>query len=146
MVPAVTVLSYLWSLMGQKDHPPNKHCQVPTATFLGGISYLNIVHIITWLILTNYRGHGGHPKPESESINHFSRVWLLATPWTTAHSAPGIPRTRIWGLVALPFSRGSSWLRDWTWVSSIAGLCFTIWAARESPKWSNFRWLWPARV
>ena len=35
--------------------------------------------------------------------------------------------------VAIPFSRGSSWPRDWTQVSSIAGRSFTIWATREAP-------------
>ena len=32
----------------------------------------------------------------------------------------------------MSFSRGSSWPRDWTWVSWIAGRCFTIWASREA--------------
>ena len=36
---------------------------------------------------------------------------------------------RIWECVAIPFSRGSSWPRDWTPVSWIAGRFFTIWAA-----------------
>ena len=34
--------------------------------------------------------------------------------------------------VAVPFSRGSSWPRDWTCVSCIAGRFFTIWATREA--------------
>ena len=33
--------------------------------------------------------------------------------------------------VAISFSRGSSWPRDRTQVSSIAGRCFTIWATRK---------------
>ena len=33
--------------------------------------------------------------------------------------------------VAISFSRGSSWSRDWTWVSCISGRLFTIWATRE---------------
>ena len=33
--------------------------------------------------------------------------------------------------VAIPFSRGSSWPRDWTWVSWIASRFFTIWATKE---------------
>ena len=33
--------------------------------------------------------------------------------------------------VAIPFSRGSSQPRDWTWISSIAGGFFAIWATRE---------------
>ena len=34
--------------------------------------------------------------------------------------------------VAIPFSRGSSWPRDQTWVSCTAGRLFTIWATREA--------------
>ena len=34
--------------------------------------------------------------------------------------------------VALLFSRGSFWPRDWTQVSGIAGRFFTVWAARET--------------
>ena len=41
------------------------------------------------------------------------------------------PRVLEW--VAISFSRGSSWPRDWTWVSHIAGRCFTLWATREAP-------------
>jgi len=33
--------------------------------------------------------------------------------------------------VAIPFSRGSSWPRDRTWFSCIAGRFFTNWATRE---------------
>ena len=36
-----------------------------------------------------------------------------------------------WILVAVSFSRGSSWPRDWSRVSRIVGRCFTIWATRE---------------
>ena len=38
--------------------------------------------------------------------------------------------------VAIPFSRGSSRSRDWTWVSCIPGKFFTVWAAREA-KWNK---------
>ena len=40
------------------------------------------------------------------------------------------PRILEWE--AYPFSRGSSWPRDWTWVSCIAGRFFTIWATGEA--------------
>jgi len=39
--------------------------------------------------------------------------------------------------VAIPFSRGSSQLRDQTWVSCIAGKFFTIWATRED-QWLRY--------
>ena len=59
----------------------------------------------------------------------------LCHPWTVGHQAPlstGIVQTIILEGVAIPFSRGSSWLRDWTWASCIAGRFFTIWATKEA--------------
>ena len=46
-------------------------------------------------------------------------------------SVYGILRARILEWVAIPFSRGSSWPRDRTWVSYIAGGFFIIWAITE---------------
>ena len=40
-------------------------------------------------------------------------------------SVHGILQARILGWAAIPFSRGSSWLRDQTWVSGMAGRFFT---------------------
>ena len=39
-------------------------------------------------------------------------------------------QARVLEWVAISFSRGSSWLRDWTRISCIADRCFTIWATR----------------
>ena len=47
-------------------------------------------------------------------------------------SVHGILPARILQWVAIPFCRRSSWSRDWTWVSCIAGRFFTIWATREA--------------
>ena len=47
-------------------------------------------------------------------------------------STHGIFQAWVLEWVAISFSRGSSLPRDWTWVSHIAGRCFTIWATRES--------------
>ena len=47
-------------------------------------------------------------------------------------SVHGIFQVRILEWVAYPFSRGSSWPRDRTQVSHIAGRFFTIWATREA--------------
>ena len=47
-------------------------------------------------------------------------------------SVHGILQARILERVAIPFSRGSSWPRDWPQVSCIAGGFFTIWATRET--------------
>ena len=43
-----------------------------------------------------------------------------------------ISQTRILEWVTISSSRGSSQLRDWTWVSYTAGRFFTIWATREA--------------
>ena len=42
-------------------------------------------------------------------------------------SVHGILQAKIVEWVAIPFSGGSSWPRDWTQVSCIAGTFFTIW-------------------
>ena len=46
-------------------------------------------------------------------------------------SVQGIFQARVLEWIAISFSRGSSWPRNRTWVSCIAGRCFTIWATRE---------------
>ena len=43
-------------------------------------------------------------------------------------SIRGIFQARVLEWVATSFSRGSSWPRDWTQVSRIAGRRFTVWA------------------
>ena len=48
-------------------------------------------------------------------------------------SVHGILQARILHWVAIPFSRGSSWFRDQTWVSCIEGRLYTLWATREAP-------------
>ena len=48
-------------------------------------------------------------------------------------SVYGILQARILEWIAIPFSRGSSWSRDWPWVSCIAGRFFTVWTTREAP-------------
>ena len=47
-------------------------------------------------------------------------------------SVKGILQAGILEWVAIPFFRGSSWPRDQTWVSCIAGKFFTIWDTREA--------------
>jgi len=70
-------------------------------------------------------------------------------------SVHGILQVRILEWVTILFSRESSWPRDKTQVSRIAGRFFTIWDTREAPfSWKNnsktknkhsktcFGWLW----
>ena len=47
----------------------------------------------------------------------------------------GSPRIMEW--VAYPFTRGSSWPRNWTGFSCIAGRFFTCWATREALWWEG---------
>ena len=47
-------------------------------------------------------------------------------------SVPGILQAGILEWVTIPFSRGSSWPRNQTWVFCIAGRFFTVWATREA--------------
>ena len=47
------------------------------------------------------------------------------------YTVHGILQARILEWVDFPFSRGSSWPRDRTWVSCIAGRFFTLWVTRE---------------
>ena len=54
-------------------------------------------------------------------------------------SVHGILQARTPEWVAIPFSRGSSWPRDWSQVSCTAGRFFTVWATREAPSSSSLR-------
>ena len=49
-------------------------------------------------------------------------------------SVHGILQARVLELVAISFSRGSSWPRDWIQVSRIAGRRFNLWATRAESK------------
>ena len=49
-------------------------------------------------------------------------------------SIHGVLQASVLEWVAIAFSRGSSWPRDWTQVSHIAGKRFTLWANRETRK------------
>ena len=79
----------------------------------------------------------------SKTIRH---IWYVKVSVTQPHltfcnpmdcsppgsSVHGILQVRILEWVAIPFSRESSWPRDWTCVSPIAGRFFTIWATRKA--------------
>ena len=49
-------------------------------------------------------------------------------------SVRGLLQARILEWVDMPFSGGSSWPRDRTWASRIAGRLFTIWVTRDAPQ------------
>ena len=59
---------------------------------------------------------------------HLTGSVSCSPPGSSVH---GILQARILEWVAMSFSRGYSWPRDWTWVPCIAGRFFTVWATRE---------------
>ena len=69
-------------------------------------------------------------------VKSLSRVQLFATPWTVAYQAPssihGIFQARVLEWIAISFSMGSSWPRNQTRVSHIAGRRFAVWATKEA--------------
>ena len=72
---------------------------------------------------------------ESASASEVPQSCLTLRPYMD-YSLPessihGIFQARVLEWVAISFSRRSSWPRDWTRVSRIAGTRFTIWAIRE---------------
>ena len=78
------------------------------------------------------------PSPMHESEKW---KWSLSVVSTLSHplacSLPGsfvhgIFQARVLEWVAIPFSRVSSWPRDWTQVSCIVGRFFTIWATMKT--------------
>ena len=64
-------------------------------------------------------------------MQFFGTLWSVCS-WSGL-SVHGISQARKLEWVAIPFSRGSSPPRDWTWVSYITNGFFTIWATREAP-------------
>ena len=66
-------------------------------------------------------------------VKLLSRVQLFETPWSLpVFSIHGIFQARVPEWVAISFFRGSSWPRDQTLVSRIAGRRFTLWDTREA--------------
>ena len=77
---------------------------------------------------------------EKWKCSTFSHVWRFVTPWTvapTGSSVQGILQARILVWVAIPFSRGSSWPRDQTHVSCLAGRFFTVGATMKLCVWNE---------
>ena len=70
-------------------------------------------------------------------MSNFCNPMDYSPPGSSVHR---ILQARILEWVAIPFSRESSWLRDWTCVSHIVGRFFTIWITREDNqcKWAYY--------
>ena len=82
-------------------------------------------------------------KRKCYSLSH-DQLWNFMNCNPPGSSVYRIFQARILEWVVIPFSRGSSWSRDQTWVSCIAGRLFTIWATREAPRqkqrWHQYDW------
>ena len=93
-------------------------------------------------------GHGVSPHSRSSTAQlplHKLHLWLLdckvvsnslrphdcSLPGSSVHE---ISQARVLEWVAISFSRGFFPPRDRTWVSSIAGRCFTVWATNNLPQ------------
>ena len=57
-----------------------------------------------------------------------TKSWTQLSDWITTT----ILQARLLEWVSIPFFKGYSWPRDWTWISCIAGRFSTIWATREA--------------
>ena len=74
---------------------------------------------------------------------------LFPMPWTKADKAPlvhGISEARILEWVAISFSRGSSWLRDWTLVSCITSRFLTSEPLGKPILWVQDEKIWGTGV
>ena len=96
----------------------------PTATFAPNVCVLSIVN--SWARLLWLRG--------------CLYVWLCPTLCSSAHCSPpdssvnGIFHARIQGWVAISYSRGSSWPRDWTVTSCVSCIGWQILYQLRSPR------------
>ena len=97
--------------------------------------------VVQWLRLCTFTTGGtgsipggGNKIPQATGVsqNHscptFCNPVDCSPPGSSVH---GSLQAGILEWVAIPFSRGSSWPRDWTQVSWIVGRFFTVWATRK---------------
>ena len=107
----------------------------PSGQLIQRVAYLNpvprIVKCTTYTPL-HYGSGNPHYSLESESENEVAQSCLIlcepidySLPGFSVH---GIFQARVLEWVAISFSRVSSWPRDQTQISCIAGRCFTLWA------------------
>ena len=77
-----------------------------------------------WIFLFSYQ----HVEKESEVTQSCLTLCNPMDCSLPGSSVRGNFQARVLEWVAISFSGGSSWPRDWTHVSHIAGRCFTVWA------------------
>ena len=105
----------------------------PSGQLIQRVAYLNPVpRIVKCTIYTPLHYGSGNPHYSLESESEVTQSCLsLCDPMDYSlpgFSVHGIFQARVLEWVAISFSRGSSWPRDQTQISCIAGRCFTLWA------------------
>ena len=80
--------------------------------------------VLQWSEKKKKRSGSVSPSVVSDSFD----LMNYTPPGSSVH---GIFQARILEWIAIPFSRGSSWPRDWTWNSCIAVRFLTVWATRN---------------
>ena len=98
--------------------------------------------ILCYLMYCSHSSDHGDSPGKNNGEGHHALIQVI---FPTQELNPGLPSCRqilyhlshqgspwILEWMAYPFSRGSSWPRNWTRVSCIAGGFFTIWATREA--------------
>ena len=113
-------------------------------------SPLVCLSLFLWRVLTGFYKHGGTTTNRKISLGVCVYRCLVMSNSLRPHELyptrflfHGISKARILEWVAIFFSKGSSWPRDWTYVSCIAGRFFIIWATREVPISFPRRSSWP---
>ena len=115
----VTVARVLWILLIFWKNGFWSHWYLFIDLFQSLIS--NLISIICFILLCCY-------CLIDKKCPYFCDPMDYSLPGSSIH---GISQARILEWVAISFSRGSSWPRDWTQVSCIASRLLTIWANRE---------------
>ena len=77
------------------------------------------------------KGWQEYSESESEVAQSCPTLWDPMNCSLPGLSVHGIFQARVLEWVAISFSRGSSWPKDWIWVSHTVGRCFALWATRE---------------
>ena len=95
-----------------------------------------------WILHTNHCVRSwGYKENVTSSENVTQSCPALCDPMdcsSTGSSVHGIFQVRIVEWVAIPFSGGSFWPRNWTQVSCIASGFFTIWATRGAWEYKEY--------
>ena len=104
----------------------------------------NVLHLGEHLInCSNFESHI-HSNWESESgVAQLCLILCDSMDCSlTGSSIHGIFQARILEWAAISFSRRSSQAMDWTWVSRIVDICFTIWATSNWEEENKYKRCW----